>query len=82
LLERAITIEKEDYKPLIDSLYWIEVSAMFEHPNPPTHMLKNAGLAHMHYAQHRAEELTAGGVPPPKKDLFGALERMQWPSDG
>jgi hypothetical protein len=80
LLERAIRIEKEDYQPLVDSIYLVEVSNMFEHPTVPTHMLKNAGLAHLHYAQHKAEALSANAVPPPKKDLFGALERLQWPS--
>jgi hypothetical protein len=82
LLERAIAIQRDDYQPLVDSIYLMEVSNMLEHPGAPTHMLKNAGLAHMHYAQHKAEALSVGGLPAPKKDLFGALQHIQWPSTG
>jgi hypothetical protein len=34
-------------------MYWLETALLMEAPEPPTALLKNAGLAHVHFVQNK-----------------------------
>ena len=51
-------------------------SVLLEHPQVPTSMLKNAGLAHVHLVQSSLVN-AADAMPEPSADLFGSKVRAR-----
>jgi hypothetical protein len=79
LLEKAIPAVKDDPQPLVDAVYWLENSVLLEQPNVPTALLKNVGLAHVHFVQ--SGNIGGGAMPEPSADLFGTTKAIGWPAD-
>lgn len=78
---------------LVEAVYWLESVCAMELQSraadndtssfTPSHLLKNAGLAHMHLVRTDALKDSAR-LPPPKMDLFQSLAKgtVAWPTDG
>ena len=97
LLEQSIPLAANDTAPLLDAIYWLEVSLRLElsfirapdaPPSPPTALLKNAGLAHAHLVQSKS--VVEGGAfgefeLPLSVDVFPTLmlgdSLVNWPVD-
>jgi hypothetical protein len=78
---------------LVEAVYWLESVCAMElqsraadndtSSSTPSHLLKNAGLAHMHLVRTDALKDSVR-LPPPKMDLFQSLAKgtVAWPTDG
>lgn len=76
---------------LVEAVYWLESVCAMELQSraadnvtsTPSHLLKNAGLAHMHLVRTDALKDSVR-LPPPKMDLFQSLAKgtVAWPTDG
>jgi hypothetical protein len=94
-LEVAIPLTNITSDPLLDAIYWIEVSLQLEksYPpvpgkplSPPTSMLKNAGLGHAHLVQSKTVERRSGVggfLLPLSGDIFTTImdNPVDWPVD-
>jgi len=78
---------------LVEAVYWLESVCAMELQSrtvdndtssyTPSHLLKNAGLAHMHLVRTDALKDSVR-LPTPKMDLFQSLAKgtVAWPTDG
>ena len=78
---------------LVEAVYWLESVCALELQSraadndtssyTPSHLLKNAGLAHMHLVRTDALKDSVR-LPTPKMDFFQSLAKgtVAWPTDG
>jgi len=78
---------------LVEAVYWLESVCAMELQSraadndtssyTPSHLLKNAGLAHMHLVRTDALKDSVR-LPTPKMDFFQSLAKgtVAWPTDG
>jgi len=88
MLQKALETETEPL-PLVQAVYWMEAALRIEGlpsgsrngSHVPAHLLKNAGLAHLHLVRN-ALLSTQTQLPLPPYDSFQLLERkeLDWPS--
>ena len=80
-LQAAISVASQDPAPLINAAYWLEscvVLESLEGGTIPAHVLKNAGLAHLHLVQNN--QLKEGAPLLVDGDIFGLIETVDWPT--
>mmetsp|Transcript_21047 Transcript_21047/g.30398 ORF Transcript_21047/g.30398 Transcript_21047/m.30398 type:complete len:795 (-) Transcript_21047:201-2585(-) len=81
-LEVALKTASQDYRPLVNAVYWLESAVYYEggevHGNPSAALLKNTGLAHVNLIQNKLFA-SDKALPRPMNDILGSLEGIGWP---
>jgi hypothetical protein len=83
-LQLAIAEAKKDPTSLVESIYWLESTLLYEggltNSSASSSLLKNIGLAHVNLIQNK---LIPQNTPLPAKpfgDVLGTLRDINWPT--
>lgn len=80
LLESALTVASNKYKPLVYAVYFLESAIYYEGGINATSsaLLKNTGLAHVNLIQNKL--VPSFGLPLPNgRDILSTVVHIDWP---